>query len=85
MSLVGTRPILQEELRQYELHHSPNLYNRARTQMINEGIELYQDGDLIKYFVPNTLRELSAWIKKIKDFDNEKDMDSFVIMVKGMF
>lgn len=21
MSLVGTRPILQEELRQYELHH----------------------------------------------------------------
>lgn len=39
------------------------------------GIELYQDGDLIKYFVPNTLRELSAWIKKIKDFDNEKDMD----------
>ena len=25
MSLVGTRPILQDELRQYELHHSRDM------------------------------------------------------------
>lgn len=25
MSLVGTRPILQDELRQYELHHRRNM------------------------------------------------------------
>ena len=29
MSLVGTRPILQDELRQYELHHrAPNGFEK---------------------------------------------------------
>lgn len=32
------------------------------------GIELYKDGDLIKFFTPDTLREFSVWIKKMNEF-----------------
>ena len=39
----------------------------------NLGIELYQNGDLIKYFTPNTLRELSTWVKKMWEFQEIKD------------
>lgn len=39
MSLVGTRPILQDELRQYELHHSRN--NAELKQMSKLGKDCY--------------------------------------------
>ena len=34
------------------------------------GIELYKNGELIKYFTPNTLRELSTWIKKMSELSD---------------
>lgn len=37
MSLVGTRPILQDELRQYELHH------RARIAIKKKGFVKLQE------------------------------------------
>lgn len=35
MSLVGTRPILQDELRQYELHHSPQYLVEKHRNILN--------------------------------------------------
>lgn len=36
----------------------------------NLGIELYKNGELIKYFTPNTLREFSTWIKKMSELSD---------------
>lgn len=45
MSLVGTRPILQDELRQYELHH------RARIA-IKPGILFDSDcANILEFFI----------------------------------
>lgn len=39
MSLVGTRPILQEELRQYELHHRARIAINHVVFIIRKDIE----------------------------------------------
>lgn len=39
----------------------------------NLGIELYKNGELIKYFTPNTLREFSTWIKKMKEISDSDE------------
>ena len=53
MSLVGTRPILQDELRQYELHH------RARIAINADAVGAYNI--LRKYHsVSGVKRELSV-------------------------
>lgn len=39
MSLVGTRPILQEELRQYELHHRARIAINRNKKKSRKNIE----------------------------------------------
>ena len=40
MSLVGTRPILQDELRQYELHHRARLAIKPGIERLVDKMEL---------------------------------------------
>lgn len=67
----------RQEIAVYYKDNKEDLYGEGTIKQIvqkkckdNLGIELYTDGELIKYFTPCTLRELSAWIKKMKEFSN---------------
>ena len=41
MSLVGTRPILQDELRQYELHHRARIAIKPGIDIDEHGVSIY--------------------------------------------
>lgn len=61
----------------YNNENGENKYGEGTIKQIiqknckdNLGIELHKNGELIKYFVPNTLREFSSWIKKMNEISN---------------
>lgn len=51
MSLVGTRPILQDELLKYELHHRAriaiNRYIKSMTTLVVPGVVLHKRESII--------------------------------------